>query len=88
MAVEQRALRVGAQQRLVGMLTVDVDEELADFAQLQGGCRRAVDIAARAAAGMMIDSPTTTQETITKPLQTGVAIATLSAVIGPPRMPG
>lgn len=28
------------------------DEELADFAQLQGGCRRAVDIAARAAAGI------------------------------------
>ena len=52
MGIEQHALRVGAQQRLVGVLAVDVDEELADFAQLLGGRRRTVDVAARAAAGI------------------------------------
>ena len=48
MAVEQRALRIGAQERLVGMLTMNIDEKLADLAQLLGGRRRAVDVAARA----------------------------------------
>ena len=52
MRVEQCPLRVAAKQRLVGMLTVDIDQELADLAHLLGGRRRTVDVAARAAAGV------------------------------------
>ncbi len=40
MRIEQFALRVGAHQQLVRMLAMDLDEHLADFAQLgQGGPR-------------------------------------------------
>ena len=52
MGVEQRPLGLSAQKRLMGVLTVDIDQELADLTQLLGGCRRTVDVAARAAAGI------------------------------------
>jgi hypothetical protein len=52
MGVEQGALGIGPQQRLVSMLAVDIDQPFADFAQLLNGGRRAVDVGARAAAGI------------------------------------
>jgi hypothetical protein len=50
--VEQLALGVAAQQRLVCVLTVDVDEPFSDFAQLLRSRRRTVDVGARTAAGI------------------------------------
>ena len=46
------ALGVAAQQRLVGVLTVDVDQSFGDLAELRLGDRRAVQIGARAAVGI------------------------------------
>src|SRR5262249_23515750 len=54
--IEQLALRGGAQQRLVLVLAVDVDQELARLAQLRKRRGVAVDEAARA-AGAIEGSP-------------------------------
>ena len=50
--VEQPALGVGAKQLLVSMLAVNVDEHLAELAELRERGGRAVDEGARAAAGI------------------------------------
>ena len=49
--VEQATVGVGLEQRLVFMLTVDVDQQLAQCFEVALGAGRAVDIAARAAFG-------------------------------------
>ena len=49
LVVEQRALGVEFQQRLVRVLAVDVDEQFAQFAQLAGRRRDAVDVGLGAA---------------------------------------
>lgn len=49
MRVEQRALRFAAQQRLMRMLTVNVDQALAYLAQLLDGDWRAIQVCARSA---------------------------------------
>ena len=49
LAVEQGALRFAFQQRLMRMLAVDVDQHVAQLAQLRGGGGDAVDIRFRAA---------------------------------------
>ncbi|KAG1316537.1 hypothetical protein G6F62_013424 [Rhizopus arrhizus] len=48
-SVQQVALGIGAHQALMGMLAVDVDQAVAQFAQLGDGGGRAVDIGAAAA---------------------------------------
>ncbi len=48
-AIDEFALRGGAQQGLVGMLAVDVDQVFADILQLLHGRRTAVDVCARTA---------------------------------------
>ena len=50
--VDQRALRVGGEQRLMGMLAVQVDQELADLRQLGERGRAAVDPRAALALGI------------------------------------
>jgi hypothetical protein len=52
MGIEQGALGIGPQQRLVGVLAMDIDQPFADFAQLLNGGRRTVDVGARAATGI------------------------------------
>ena len=52
MSVEQGTLRVGAQQRMMGVLAMDVGKEFGRFAQLAKRGRRAVDISTRAAAAI------------------------------------
>ena len=49
--VEQLALGIALEQRLVGMLAVDVHQLLAQFAQCLYRCGLAIDVAARAAVG-------------------------------------
>ena len=51
-SIEQHPLRVATEQRLMGMLTVDIDQELTNLSHLLGSRRRAVDITARTAAGI------------------------------------
>ena len=50
-AVEQRFLVFGFGQQLVGMLAMDLDQQLAQLAQLRERDGGAVDEAARAAVG-------------------------------------
>jgi hypothetical protein len=45
--VQKIALRIGPQERLMGVLAVDVDQEVAEVAQLSAGGGSAVDIGAR-----------------------------------------
>ncbi|MNT47886.1 hypothetical protein D3C72_1846360 [compost metagenome] len=52
MGVEQQPLRIGAQQQLVGVLSVDVDQLVPHFAQLCQRGRGAVDKSLAAAAGI------------------------------------
>ncbi len=47
--IEQRTLRRGMQQRLVGMLAVDVQQQFTKFAQAGERCWRAIDVGAAAA---------------------------------------
>ena len=51
-SVEQCALFRGTHQRLVFVLTVDVDEALADLAQLRRGARTSVHVGARTSTGI------------------------------------
>ena len=49
--VEQAAVGVGLEQRLVFMLAVDVDQQLAQSLEVALGAWRAIDVAARATFG-------------------------------------
>ncbi|OIQ89942.1 hypothetical protein GALL_281890 [mine drainage metagenome] len=50
--VEQGALRLGAEQRMMDVLAVNVGEEVRRLAQLPQGRRRAIHVGARASAGI------------------------------------
>jgi len=55
MLVEQMLLRARLQQRLMRVLTVHIDQQFAQLAQLRKSCRAAID--ERAAAPVCIDGP-------------------------------
>jgi hypothetical protein len=59
MRIEQRALRFAAQQRLMSMLSVNVDQRFGHLTQLLHGDRRTIQIGARTAVG--IEHPTQQQ---------------------------
>src|SRR5690606_13647225 len=50
--VEQRAARLGTQQRLVLVLAVDIEEKRSQLAKLPGGGGPAVDVPPRAPGGL------------------------------------
>jgi hypothetical protein len=52
MRIEQSALRFAPQQRLVGVLAMNIDQRFGHFTQLLDGHRRAVKIGTRTAVGI------------------------------------